>query len=159
MTALEDLKVLQSAEQVSDQLWREVSHWDSFARDVVGKQMCRAADSIGANLAESFGRFHYGEKLQFLYFSRGSLFETKYWLNRSMARQLMSQTEAQVCAGQLTKIGRQINAFANNLKSQKQSSHAMKEPTVLSENDLAYLSALGTSHQPQSPISNLHSPQ
>ena len=47
----EDLKVLQSAERVADSIWKQVSRWDKFARDVVGKQMARAADSVGANIA------------------------------------------------------------------------------------------------------------
>ncbi len=79
----EELRVLQAAEAVADGIWRQVVRWGSFARDTVGKQMARAGDSIGANIAEAYGRFHYGEKLQFLYYARGSLFETKYWLNNT----------------------------------------------------------------------------
>ena len=55
----EDLRVLQAAEVFADDIWREVVRWDSFAREVVGGQLARAADSIGANIAEAFGRFHY----------------------------------------------------------------------------------------------------
>jgi four helix bundle protein len=77
---LEDLQILKLAEAVADSIWKRVGGWDEFARDTVGKQITRSADSIGANIAESFGRFNFGEKLQFLYYSRGSLFETKYWL-------------------------------------------------------------------------------
>jgi four helix bundle protein len=89
-TALEDLKILQIAEHVADEIWKLVIAWDVFVRDVVGGQLARASDSIGANIAEAFGRFNYGEKVQFLYYARGSLFETKYWLNRSVARHLIS---------------------------------------------------------------------
>jgi four helix bundle protein len=70
----EDLRVLKSAEEIADSIWKRVVQWDDFAKDVVGKQMARSADSIGANIAESFGRYNFGEKLQFLYYSRGSLF-------------------------------------------------------------------------------------
>lgn len=77
-TQLEDLKILQNAENIADAIWKRVMKWEKFAKDVVGKQIIRAVDSIGANIAESYGRFNYGEKLQFLYYSRGSLFETKY---------------------------------------------------------------------------------
>lgn len=80
---LEDLQVLKAAEMIADSIWKRVAQWDDFAKDVVGKQITRSADSIGANIAESFGRYNFGEKLQFLYYSRGSLFETKYWLNRT----------------------------------------------------------------------------
>ena len=65
----EELRVLQSAEVIADGIWQQVIQWDPLARDVVGKQLARASDSIGANIAEAFGRFHYGEKLQFLYYA------------------------------------------------------------------------------------------
>ena len=66
-TAFEDLRMLQAVEVIADELWKEIMTWGNFPRDIVGKQMARSADSIGANIAESYGRYHYGEKLQFLY--------------------------------------------------------------------------------------------
>jgi four helix bundle protein len=61
--ALEDLRILQAAEAVCDNLWKRIAHWGPFARDTVGKQLVEAADSIGANIAEAYGRFHFGEKV------------------------------------------------------------------------------------------------
>jgi len=91
----EDLRVLKSAEEIADSVWKIVVQWDEFAKDVVGKQLARAVDSVGANISGSFGRYHFGEKLQFLYYSRGSIFETKYWLNRTRVRGLMKPDEVQ----------------------------------------------------------------
>ncbi len=113
----ETLHVLKLAEKIADSVWKRVVEWDEFAKDVVGKQLARAADSVGANIAESFGRFHFGEKLQFLYFARGSLFESKYWLNRVSARGLMPPDEIQGWVSQITSLARQLNAFANSLKN------------------------------------------
>lgn len=87
---LEELEVYQLAVALADRIWEIVSSWSSFARDTLGKQMVRAADSIAANIAESYGRYHYGDKLNFLYYSRGSLYETKHWVRRSRSRGLMS---------------------------------------------------------------------
>src|SRR6266545_3217296 len=103
-TSLEDIRVLKVVEEVADAIYKTSSRWDEFAQDVVGKQIARAADSIGANVAESFGRFHFGEKIQFLYYARGSLFETKYWLNRAGARNLMTSVEKQNHTTRLTDI-------------------------------------------------------
>jgi len=118
-TELEDLKILQTAESIADAVWKRVVQWEEFAKDVVGKQMARATDSIGANIAESYGRFNYGEKTQFLYYSRGSLFETKYWLNRALARELMQAEEVKSYASRLSDVARQLNNFVNSLKSQR----------------------------------------
>jgi len=118
-TELEDLRILKVAESIADAVWKRVVQWDEFAKDVVGKQMARSTDSIGANIAESYGRFNYGEKLQFLYYSRGSLFETKYWLNRALTRELMQADEVKEYAAKLSDVARQLNAFSNSLRSQR----------------------------------------
>ena len=113
----ENLRVLQIAEEIADSVWKGVVKWDEFAKDVVGKQIARAADSIGANISESFGRFHFGEKLQFLYYARGSIFETKYWLNRVKARGLMEDAEVQAYIEQVANLARNLNIFVNSLKN------------------------------------------
>jgi four helix bundle protein len=120
-TSLEELRVLREAEAVADAVWREVVRWEPFPRQVVGGQLARAADSIGANIAEAFGRFHYGEKLQLLYYARGSLFETKYWLNRVLARDLIAPDQTQGYISRLTDIACQLNAFAKSLKTPRHS--------------------------------------
>lgn len=123
-TSLEELRVLRIAEGVADSIWKEVMLWDTFAQETVGRQMARAADSIGANIAESFGRFNFGEKVQFLYYSRGSLFETKYWLNRCANRGLLARESVQTYSDQLTEAAKQINKFANSIKTQKTASRS-----------------------------------
>jgi four helix bundle protein len=115
----ETLHVLQSAEQIADSIWKRVVSWDDFPKDAVGKQLTRAADSIGANIAEAYGRFHFGEKLQFLYFARGSVFETKYWLNRVLRRGLMPVDDVQEYATKITSLARQLNAFASSLRTER----------------------------------------
>jgi four helix bundle protein len=126
-TELEDLKILQATEGIADAVWKQIVQWDEFARDVVGKQLTRAIDSIGANIAESYGRFNYGEKLQFLYYARGSLFETKYWLNRARIRGLMQAEEVKDYAARLSDVARQLNTFAGSLKSQRQDSKPLSK--------------------------------
>jgi four helix bundle protein len=118
-TSLEDVRVLKRAEQIADAIYKISSRWDEFAQDVVGKQIARAADSIGANIAESFGRFHFGEKIQFLYYARGNVFETKYWLNRAAIRELMSPADAQDYVVGLTDVARQLNVYVASLKAQR----------------------------------------
>jgi four helix bundle protein len=131
----EDLKILKSAEEIADSVWKRVVQWDDFAKDVVGKQMARSTDSIGANIAESFGRYNFGEKLQFLYYARGSLFETKYWLNRTQARGLMTSPEVQGYMDGLTALARQLNTFTSGLKTvraeqPKKKSSIVREPAI-----------------------------
>ena len=156
MATFEDLQVLKSAEVIADSIWKKVVEWDGFAKDVLGKQITRSADSIGANIAESVGRFNFGEKLQFLYYSRGSLFETKYWLNRIQERKLMKPDEIREYVDGLTALARQLNAFAGGLKTvrSEQKKSAVRETApeyninsseefsapIFSDEDFAFLS-------------------
>ncbi|MGZ3750482.1 MAG: four helix bundle protein [Mucilaginibacter sp.] len=80
---LEDLEIYTLSEQFANEIWFIVVKWEIFAKDTIGKQLVRSADSIGANIAEGFGRYHYKENKNFCYFSRGSLIETKGWLKKA----------------------------------------------------------------------------
>ena len=127
---IEDLEILRSAEEIADLLWREVSGWKHFEKDTIGKQMVRSADSIGANLAEAFGRFHYGERIRHIYFSRGSLFETKYWINRCRKRGLLDEELSGDLVDRLSNLAHKINGFVKFLKAQRKETASIRESSV-----------------------------
>jgi four helix bundle protein len=127
--SMDELEVLRSAEQFSNEIWQVVLRWGTFSREVVGKQLARSADSIGANIAESFGRYHFGEKINFLYYARGSLFETKYWLNQCQNRGLVDGNQHTAFALQLETIGKQLNGLVRTLKHAKQSAKKIIKET------------------------------
>ncbi|MCS7038192.1 MAG: four helix bundle protein [Anaerolineae bacterium] len=131
---LEDLHVLRAAEALADDIWQEVSAWEKFSQDVVGKQLAHAADSVGANIAEAYGRYHYGDKLQFLYYARGSLFETKYWINRALTRKLIKDEKIHDYIQRITDIARKLNAFTAIIRKHRSS----KNISSLYEKPLIY---------------------
>ena len=51
--------------------------------------MVRAADSVGANLAEAMGRHHTSDKRRLLHIARGSLYETEHWASPAYERGLL----------------------------------------------------------------------
>jgi four helix bundle protein len=69
----------------------------------------RAADSIGANIAESAGRYHPGDVRNFLYYARGSLHETRFWLRRAERRRLIAADVLATLVSELDQLGREIN--------------------------------------------------
>jgi four helix bundle protein len=124
LATFDELQILKDAEALADDIWQLVLRLSPFERDVVGGQLARAIDSVGANIAEAYGRFHFGEKLQFLYYAGGSLFETKYWVKRLQARQLIPVTDAQRYGDHLNTLARQLNAFASGLKAIRKPANA-----------------------------------
>lgn len=84
---LEELEVYKLALQLSDIAWKvyETLTWQD--KKIMGDQFISSSDSIGANIAEGYGRFHYLDKIRFYYNSRGSYFEArKHWLELFMKR-------------------------------------------------------------------------
>ena len=81
-TAFKKLDVYRLSEKLADRIWTLVLPWERFAKDMAGKQLVRAADSIGANIAEGVGRGSYQDNRRFIRVARGSLNETMHWLRR-----------------------------------------------------------------------------
>lgn len=131
---LSDLEILKSAEQLSDSLWHSISQWSSLTKETVGVQLIRSTDSIGANIVEAFGRFHFGDKVKFFYYSRGSIFETKFWLNRALSRNLLPQKEVDEYLSQLTILAKRLNALVKSTKEQSKKSPRKS----IGENSLPY---------------------
>ena len=57
----------------------------------MGSQLLRAIDSVGANIAESAGRWHTRDRRQLLMIARGSLYEAEHWVLRAEARNLLAE--------------------------------------------------------------------
>jgi len=71
----------------------------------------RSADSIGANIAEGFGRYHFKENKNFCYLSRGSLVETKGWIKKAKTRKLISKIQHTDYANKLSIIHLKLNTY------------------------------------------------
>lgn len=116
-THFENLRVYQLSEQLSDEVWRIVSSWDPFARNTVGSQLVRSADSIGANLAEGSGRGSDPDYKRFIKISRGSLYETRHWLRRAYSRSLLSEDQIKVLTPLLDELTPTLNAYLRSIGS------------------------------------------
>ena len=62
----EDLTAYRSATSLADDLRKEVERWSSIDQWTIGVQLLRAADSIGANIAEGMGRHGFRDPAKFL---------------------------------------------------------------------------------------------
>lgn len=112
-TSFENLEIYQLASRMSDAVWAIVSEWSYFERDTVGKQLVRAMDSVGANLAEGAGRGSKADNRRFVYFARGSLYETKYWLRRAHRRGLLEKEDVETLQPMLDELLPRLNAYLN----------------------------------------------
>jgi four helix bundle protein len=116
--SLDSLHVYRLAEELSDVIWRVVPGWNQFARDTIGKQIIRSADSIGANIAEGVGRWNYRDNRKFIRVARGSLYETRHWLRRACRRELLSEIERREISTILDELIPKLNAYIRSLDRQ-----------------------------------------
>ena len=95
-TKLTDIEIYIISEELSNQIWGIVKHWHYFEKETLGRQLVRAADSISANIAEAYGRYHYKDRQKFDYYARGSFEETKSWLRKSYQRKLLNDSQIKI---------------------------------------------------------------
>jgi four helix bundle protein len=110
---INDLSVYKRSMRLAEQIWTDVNQWPSFAKYSVGTQLTEAADSIVANISEGHGRYHFGENRQFCYYARGSLQETRTWLQKARSRRLLSKERFETLASELVEIRRMLNSYIN----------------------------------------------
>lgn len=111
----EELRVYQLAEQLADRIWDLVQGWPNLARDTLGKQIIRSADSIGANIAEGSGRGTYQDNRRFVRIARGSLYETRHWLRRAYRRQLLPPDQISAMKAMIDELSPKLNAYLRSI--------------------------------------------
>jgi four helix bundle protein len=111
----EKLRVYRLAERLGQTVWKTTMRWDSFNQSTLGRQLLRAADSIGANIAEGAGRGSFADNRRFVRIARGSLYETKHWLRCAFQRQLLSTPEINELREIVDSLAPQLNAYLKTI--------------------------------------------
>ncbi len=114
-TTFENLRVYQLAECLADGVWDAVVKWSVFARETVGRQLVRAADSVGANVAEGTGRGSLQNNRRFVRIARGSLYETRHWLRRAFRRKLLASEQVDSLKQSIDELTRTLNGYLRSL--------------------------------------------
>ena len=114
-TNFENLQVYQLSERLADQIWSVVGKWEPFAKDTIGKQMARAADSIGANIAEGSGRGSFQDNRRFVKIACGSLNETKHWLRHAYSRNLLAKEQVDSLKPLVDELAPRLNAYLKSI--------------------------------------------
>lgn len=108
---LNDISAYKIAFELSNYVWEIVVKWDYFAKKTVGAQFVDAVDSISANIAEGFGRYHKKDKIKFYRYSFGSLKESFDWNEKSKVRKLLTPEQYAHIFSQLDRLPLEINSL------------------------------------------------
>ena len=117
---LEDLEIYQLAMEIGDEIWISVVELENLAKYSIGQQIIRSLDSIAANISERFGRYHFKDRKNFMFYARRSQSETKTWLTKAKNRKIISQEFYETEMQKLEKLGVKINNYIKVLEKQLQ---------------------------------------
>jgi len=112
------LRIYILATEYGDKVWELVSAWAPHARNTIGEQWVRAADSVGANIAEGYGRFTFPDRLRFFYYARGSCFESEHWMERAGKRSLISLPALEELKRNLDELNPQLNGYIKRTRQE-----------------------------------------
>jgi len=109
MLKLEEITAYKIASDLSDYVWEIVIKWDYFPKKTIGEQFVEATDSVPANFAEGYGRYHKKDKIKFFYNARASVFESAHWCKKAFVRKLLSEEQYNHILEELRKLPKEIN--------------------------------------------------
>ncbi len=128
-SGLERLEVWQKAMAFVETVYRDViPHLPPQERFALRDQLQRAAQSIPANLAEGYGRYHYPDQIRFCYIARGSAEETFTYLELAHRLHYIPDETHQRILQDLYRLKQMINGYIRYLRSQ-QDATGKRRPT------------------------------
>ena len=117
---LKDLEVYQLARELSKIGWKIYDLFDWQTKKINGDQFIESTDSVGANIAEGYGKYHYLDKIKFYYNSRASLNEcSDHWLEILHERNKMKDIEYKKFKEIANKLSLKLNNFINSTYKSK----------------------------------------
>lgn len=109
---LNNLQVYQLSRLLSKHAWGVYKNLDWQTKKVIGDQFIRSIDSIGANIAEGYSRYHYLDKIKFYYNARASHSESiLHWLNLLKERFLIKDDDYQKKKIIFNELAPKLNSF------------------------------------------------
>ena len=115
---LKNLEVYNLARKISCEAWKIYERLGWQDKKIMGDQWISSTDSISANIAEGFGRYHYLDKNKFNYNARGSLLEAIHWTELFLERQKITETEFKSLKTKLQNLHIKLNNYIKITKQQ-----------------------------------------
>jgi len=114
-----DLKVYQLARQLSKMAWKIYESLSWQDKKIMGDQFIESTDSVGANIIEGYGRYHYLDKIRFYYIARASLNESAiHWLELLLERNKINHEQFVEMIGVAKDLQVKLNNFIGTTYNQ-----------------------------------------
>jgi four helix bundle protein len=108
---LQDLDVYQESRELSRMVWVCYERMTWQQKKIIGDQFIESTDSVGANIAEGYGRYHFLDRARFYYNARGSLTEACHWMDLLLERKMVSADENVMFTTTARSVGARLQNF------------------------------------------------
>ncbi|MCX6743349.1 MAG: four helix bundle protein [Candidatus Parcubacteria bacterium] len=119
---LEDLDIYIISRELSKIAWEIYIDLELDRKIIIGQQFVRCVDSIGANIAEGYGRFHYLDRVKFYYNARASLFESKHFVDLLFEREIIDKGKYEKLKESLDMLHPKLNKYIKHNLDKKSAS-------------------------------------
>jgi len=114
-----DLETWRFARRLRVEVYRISQGFPRNETFALASQICRAAVSVTANIAEGFGRYSYQENIQFCRQSRGSVYELRDHFTTALDAGYITKEQYSVLDRQAISVTKLINGYIRSTKERK----------------------------------------
>ncbi|UOE47517.1 four helix bundle protein [Mucilaginibacter sp. SMC90] len=119
MASFTDLETWKQARKIRNMISGLVKEFPVEEKYRLTDQIVRSSRSIGNNLAEGHGRFHYQDNIRFCIMARGSLTETLDHLIVALDEKIITDETLRTFQAEYESCLRLINGYIQYLKTKK----------------------------------------
>lgn len=117
MDNFKNLRIWQDSCDLIVKVYGLIDNFPKTERYGLASQLGKSINSVGANIAESCDRFHYKDKIKFLYNARGSLFESSHHLNIAYQLGFISESKLKKVEPNIKDLNVRINNYIKSIKN------------------------------------------
>jgi four helix bundle protein len=114
---LETLVIYQETRELICKIYNLTKDFPDDEKYGIASQIRLAAISIGANIAEGYGRYSHKEEILFNYRARGYLFECYFLLDFSREIGIIKRKEFTDVATRINQLGIKVNNYIRYIKN------------------------------------------
>ncbi len=118
---LENLKIYKLSERLEIFIYKLTEKFPKDEKFRSVDQLRRSSSSVSDNIAESYNRFSYGDKINRMYIARGEAGETKAGIIRAYKKGLTTEKISKFTEEKYTELIKGINGYVNFLKKKQKS--------------------------------------
>jgi four helix bundle protein len=115
MSSFRELRVWQEAHELTKDIYKLTDTFPVIERYRLVGQLCRAAASVSANIAEGTGRHSKKDFVKFLYVSRGSLEEARNFLILAYDLNYIKEIQYKTLDSKCVNISKMLNGLIRKL--------------------------------------------